>query len=273
MRKITLRAMGLPAELVPALTFVDSEQFSVYPEKPDTRNVLRQQELIGTSSTTVTYILNQTGHITIPSIDIPWFNTHTGQYEIATLPGRDITVTGKADATPAQSPKVPKPLHHISKEPQLPTLPAPDNHSHQIAWWIAAAFAFVWVTTLGLWWSFHNRSKKPKPDLRSTRTRLRKACATNNPEQAHSALLNWSRQQWPDATLLNLSELTLLVHDIALKKQINLLSQALYSQNDLTAWRGDALWYAIEGYRPKKSTGIAKRNKLPPINPDLSSLR
>ncbi len=268
-RRITLRAMGLPAELLPTLTFADSKQYNVYPEKPDTRNVLRQQELIGTSAVTVTYILNQSGHITLPSIEIPWFNTQTGQDEMTTLPSRDITVTGKADANPAPLSSTPEKSHNTNTDPKLSSLPAPNtnNQSHPLAWWIAAGFALAWIMTLGLWWTFRNRPARPKLDMQSTLTRLRKSCTTNNPEQAHAALLNWSRQQWPDAALLNLSELSKLVRDIALQKQITLLSQALYAQNGLSDWRGDALWHAIKAYRPKKSTQKTPRNPLPPINP------
>ena len=43
-RTITLQAEGMPAELLPTLEFTDNEHFSVYPEKSETKNTLRQQE-------------------------------------------------------------------------------------------------------------------------------------------------------------------------------------------------------------------------------------
>jgi len=269
-RRITLRAMSLPAELLPALTFADSKQYSVYPEKPDTRNVLRQQELIGTSAITVTYILNHSGHITLPSINVPWFNIQTGQDEMTTLPSRDITVTGKADANPTPPPNALDQPPNTNTEAKLSNLPAPDNQSNSLVWWIAAGFALAWIITLVLWWTYRNRPVRPNPNMRSTLTHLRTACATNHPEQAHAALLSWGHQQWPNAALLNLSELSKLVHDIALQQQITLLSQALYAQNGVSAWRGDALWHAIESYRPTKSTQKTTHNPLPPINPDVA---
>ena len=260
-RTITLQAEGMPAELLPMLEFTDNEQFSVYPEKSETENTLRQQELIGISTIKVTYVLTQSGQMTIPSIKLPWFNTITGSQDIATLPARQITVTGAPTAAPEQP-------HQTITTPQ-PVKTAPNN---QQAWWVAAAFAMVWLMTLVLWWWFRHRRFETKHTVRSALTRLRTTCATNNPVETHLALLNWGSMQWPEATLFNLSQLNNLIHDIALKQQINLLSQALYSQKRQSTWRGDELWRAVKGYRPLKSSNESKRNDLPPINPDVEPL-
>ena len=107
-RKITVQAMGVPAELLPAMPFPDSPQYSVYPEKPDTRNVLRHQELVGTTTVAVTYILNQVGDITLPSIKLPWYNTQTGHNELASLPNHELKITSKATKKHASSPSFKK---------------------------------------------------------------------------------------------------------------------------------------------------------------------
>ncbi len=263
-RTITLQAEGMPAELLPTLEFTDNEQFSVYPEKSETKNTLRQQELIGISTIKVTYVLTQSGQMSIPSIKLPWFNTITGSQDIATLPARQITVTGAPTAAPEQA-------HQTITTPQ-PVKTAPNNQTHQLAWWVAAAFAMAWLMTLVLWWWFRHRRVETKHTVRSALTRLRTTCATNNPVETHLALLNWGSMQWPEATLFNLSQLNNLIHDIALKQQINLLSQALYSQKRQSTWRGDELWRAVKGYRPLKSSNKSKRNDLPPINPDVEPL-
>ena len=87
-RSINLRAVGVPAQLLPSIPVKNSQQFHVYPEKPTTENTLVQQELVGTSTMNVTYVLNQAGRITLPAIQLNWFNTQTGKQETATLPAR-----------------------------------------------------------------------------------------------------------------------------------------------------------------------------------------
>jgi len=261
-RTITLQAEAMPAELLPVLEFTDNKQYSVYPEKPETRNALRQQELIGTSSIKVTYLPTQAGRITLPEIKVTWFNTLTGKPETATLPEHILTVTAKigTKATP--------PTAATSTPPQpQPIVTAPTGPFYRLAWWIAGAFAVAWGLTLALWWRFRHRSIMPKQNLRSTLANLHQACATNDPALVHVAILNWGRLQWPEADLFNLSQLSNLIHDLALKQQINLLSQALYRQNGQSDWCGNALWRAVKSLRVIKSTQKPKRHDLPPMNP------
>lgn len=264
-RTITIRAVGIPAELLPNLTFADSPQFSIYPEKPDTHNTLRQQELAGTSIIKVTYVLNQPGQITLPSVKLAWFNTKTGTQEVASLPSHDIMVATKPGASHTPPVTLKKPQQNHSQ-----ATPAPKKQSRTLAWWVAGAFGFAWIMTLALWGWFRHRGVAMKHSIRPALARLRKACKNNDPTQAHAALLDWGRLQWPDTAIFNLNQLSLLVSHIGLKKQITLLSQALYSQNGVSSWRGDALWNAVEGYRPFKSTPKITRDALPPINPSAA---
>ncbi len=268
-RKITVQAMGLPAELLPAMPFPDNTQYNVYPEKPDTRNVLRHQELVGTSTVTVTYILNQAGNITLPSIKLPWYNTQTGQNELASLPNHELKVTSRASKKHTSLPSVKKSSHPIIKQPAAQTL---HMQSRRHGLWTTILFALAGIITLVAGWWLHRRSVKPRQSQRTTRSDLRKSCAKNNPEQAHSALLAWGRQQWPKTALLNLNELSKQVNNIELKKQIALLTEALYSRNGEKNWQGKALWQAVKNYRPSPMSSTTTKKPLPPINPVLSEV-
>ncbi len=65
-RTFTLQAAGIPAQLLPSLQFNSKAQFSSYPEKPELRNMTRQQDVVGRADIKVTYLLNKSGQITIP---------------------------------------------------------------------------------------------------------------------------------------------------------------------------------------------------------------
>ena len=96
---------------------------------------------------------------------------------------------------------------------------------------------------------------------------MHKACIKNNPKRAHTALLRWAAVQWPDADILNLHQVAKLVHDSTLKKQLNVLSNVLYSKENNIQWQGDALWRSLKAYLNSKPTAKGKSTDLPPINP------
>ncbi|WP_165474713.1 BatD family protein [Legionella nagasakiensis] len=267
-RTVTLQAAAVPGQLLPTLDFAGS-QYSVYPEKPQVNNVIRQQELIGEATTKVTYLLNKPGHVTIPRLELPWFNTMTGKEEVAVLPERTINITAKYAAS--QQPETPNAVVSIksndlsSQSQEKMTFPSRTEKSNNIAWWLAAGFAAIWVMTLIIWWY---RSKLLKNhDKRLVLKRLHKACIYNNPYEARDALLHWARLQWPGFEFLNLRDLTKRIHDSQFKKQLHLLSQILYSPDKKIPWQGKELWQCIVAYRKGKVSKDNKTGDLPPINP------
>ncbi len=265
-RTVTLQAVAVPGQLLPALDF-SGNQFSVYPEKPDADNIIRQQELIGKTTTKVTYLLNKSGHITIPRVELPWFNIVTGKAEVAVLPERTITVEAKQQAV----------LQTMSSQPtstdskDLPVqkkvqFTAETVKSFDMAWWLAGGFAAAWVITLIIWW-YRSNQMPHSNSKRLVLKRLQKACMDNNPYEARDALLHWATLQWPEFEMLNLNDLTKRLHDSQFKRQLHLLSQLLYSQDKKIPWQGKELWQCIVRFKKAKPFKNNKTGDLPPINP------
>jgi len=260
-RTVTLQAVGVPAQLLSDLVFSDSEHFNIYPEKPEIDNAIRQHELISRTSVKVTYLLNKPGQVTIPELRFIWFNTVTGKEEVALLPAHTLEI--KPHAVTSQPAVTPPDAHQVVSVP-TPMLIPPATSS--LAWWVAGGFALAWMATLFIWW-FSHRSLGMRRGKRLALKRLHDACSNNNPTQTRVALLHWASLRWPDAEILNITDLTRVVHDSPLKKQLQLLSQALYSQDGKIAWQGDKLWHSVVAHRPMKSTKKNKGRGLPPINP------
>lgn len=259
-RTVTLQASGIPAQLLPVLEFASGSQFSSYPEKAEQRNTVVQQELIGRETVKVTYLFNRAGRITIPALQLPWFNSETGKEEIASLPERTIDIIGntvKQQATnEAKATSLPKPIS--------PTMEKP---SYTIAWWLVGGFALAWMLTLALWWLSRHRFKKHSEQRQALKL-LAKACKTNNPLQVQTALLKWASVRWPDEDVLTIYHLEKLISDESLKTQLAGLSQVLFSQEKNSSWKADELWACIKSYLDIKPTTKEKnRDELPPINP------
>ncbi|WP_019215840.1 BatD family protein [Legionella tunisiensis] len=271
-RTVTLTAVAVPAQLLPTLDFGNSDQFSVYPEKPREKTSFRYPDLVGTTTVKATYLLNKAGKITIPAIKITWFNTTTGQKETSSLPALTLNVSVAAGETKQPVPSAvantkPAPNTEVEtkKEQQsfLPSLLPEANFS----WWLAGGFAVAWLFTLGLWYRQWRRQAE-RQTTSQVMKQLAKACLDNQATEARDALLKWARLQWPEANLLNLTDVEKLVTDARFKEEINQLAQALYHDvSSQKTWQGAALWAAITSFkaanlRPENS----KTTPLPPIH-------
>lgn len=271
-RTITLEGLGIPAQLLPNLSFKGSDELSVYPEKGTDRNQVRQGELVGTTEFKITYLFNKAGKIIIPEVRVPWFNTQTGKEELAILAPRSLEITASANSNSTVQPN-PVPTAKATLKEDGPSSSviskyhaAKDNNTW--AWFMACLFAGAWVFTLLLWgWSKRYRFLG-KGQEKAALQQLKTACAASNSADARDALLKWASVHWPDATLLNLGELAQLVRDPQLKKQVHILSQALYQNKEKMLWRGDELFRAVQAIQHNSTTYKRRKSDLPPINPN-----
>ena len=262
-RTVVLQALAAPAQLLPTLQFKSDHQFSVYPEKGEDQNAIRDKNIAGRTTFKVTYLLNKSGHITLPAIEVPWFNTATGKEEIASLPARTLMIEPKAhrdkdlnlNSTPVAK----------DKETISPNSPKPRGVKSLLPWWIAIGFAFLWVGTLLLWWFRYGFSRRRQ--RLSVLNGLRVACLNHQPEKARLELLRWAALQWPDTPCYNLTDLARASHDSGFKEQLRLLSEALYSSKKDTCWRGEALWHCVMTFHQSNAKGKPNRHGLPPMNP------
>ena len=265
-RTVVLEGAGLPAQLLPSLEFKGSDIFSVYPEKGTDRNQIIQGELIGRTEFKVTYLFNKPGKIAIPEVRVPWFNTHTGKEEVAILAPRSIEVTANASSGNTLPPSSAQSLDKKSSSVNLATSVPLEHVTSFWPWLVAAFFALAWVFTLLLGSRKKTNNLLGNKLYKKALEELKIACDQSNPQRARDALLKWASIQWPDAVVLNLNELAQLTRDGQLKKQLALLSQALYKKQNAN-WQGEELYRAVMGVKMNKSATTAKVPILPPINP------
>ncbi|MGL5742295.1 MAG: BatD family protein [Legionella sp.] len=266
-RTVTLEGVGIPAQLLPTLHFADSEGVNVYPEKGKEENRVTQGEIIGRMEMKVTYLFNKAGKITIPELKLTWFNTETGKEEHATLPAKTFEVT-PSTTTPAASTNQKKNTQnqYVPESSQkAPVSNPPEQTDH--GWLVAALFACAWLLTIILWASQKYFKNTGKSRYKAALKRLYKACMQGNPESSRDTLLKWASLYWPDAPILNLTELTSLSTDASFKKQVQILSQVLYKSQERTLWRGDELWRSIQQLKKTQRRKKETSNVLPPINP------
>jgi hypothetical protein len=261
-RTVTLEATAVPAQLLPNLSFKRSQAFSVYPEKPTTKNVFKQGELVGTTKIKVTYLLNKPGKIVIPALTIKWFNTTLGQEEVASLPARSLTVENKLQEVQASKTTVQQaPSTTLNK-----TGRQFNRTNYQLIAWVLGALVVAWILPLFLWWSCRRVFARKRQDKRSL-LQLRDACLKNDPAQTRIAVMQWAAFQWPDKEFLTINDIMNVINDPELKKQLQALSRALYRQNSRSNWQGQSLWQCINTYKASSAKKKNEKNNLPPMNP------
>jgi hypothetical protein len=91
-RKITLTALGVTPEQLPALTFNKVDGAKIYIDSRQTNKAASKQGSVARSETYISIVPTKAGEIELPAIEVPWMNTQTNQSEIAVLPAFKVNV-------------------------------------------------------------------------------------------------------------------------------------------------------------------------------------
>lgn len=268
-RVITLQAVQVPGQLIPTIAFKSTDDYGVYPENPEVKNAIQSNELIGTSTIKINYIFNKAGTITIPALEVPWFNTATNMQEIATLPAHTYQV--KSINNDAKT--LLQPTRSSNKTESKTAIQPPLTKTASLNTLIAVAIGFA--SACGLFFILWILKKccvnNNKHNKKYAIKLIQDACKKNDAPQARQAFILFATTQWPEAKVLNLHDVATLCKDIPLKKHLTILGDALYNTKQSHSWKGTALLQAFHAYlkmKPvKKEKSKAGNHELPPINP------
>lgn len=266
-RTILFIADGLNQHQLPEIKMPSNQSFKLYPDKPQ---IETKKHLNGISS-----ILKQQfaiiplkeGEITIPKMQIKWWNTETDQLETAILKERTITVLANPEVMlppPQTTQKMPS-QNKIVQPVMNPASPAVKTVTDSYLW-LAVFFGMAWIVTLIAWGL--SRKKLPikkvkkvikKPNL----THLKKACLNNQADEIKSALLAWAKVHWAKEQPKSLTAIGFLSQDDKLKAEINLLEQALYKGE--IEYRNGAILFDLIQNLPPNHQMTEEKPFIPPL--------
>ena len=162
-RKITLRALGLTAAQLPELDLVLPEGLRDYPEQARLEDSGQAEGVLGTREQSLALIPTRPGKVTLPEIQVTWWNVDSQQPEIATLPARTIEVMAAAHSGPAATGNYRgfgDIFIHRSEADN--SSGSPWELQSTPGWsWLSPGLALVWMLTLVLWWLDRRRSYRP----------------------------------------------------------------------------------------------------------------
>lgn len=248
-RTISLLAAGLTASQLPEIAAGNVNNIKQYPDQPTMNNLKDENGIVGIREEKVAYIPTRAGSITLPEINIPWWNTRTGKLQYARIEAKKINVIASAVL-----PQTLVPVETLEKTVQQTQSSVQSNESSSVWIYSTLLFATLWILTLSMLLKQKkykttttelSQQKSVKKQPQNLSKKLAGACHQNNAELCKNILIDWGQQQWPSKSILSLGDIYNQLEEGALKYQINSLNQALYA-NSTEQWQADDLLKAFE---------------------------
>lgn len=276
-RTLTLKAEGLTAAQLPPLRIQDGDGFRSYPDQPRLNDKRGDKGIKGTRQEKIALIPTRAGELTLPEIEVPWWNINTHQREVARLPAWTVQVqpgVSTAQRAPAstsspESPAAPDAEAGTTK-PRTETTVTEEAQAG-IYLWLSLFFGLGWLATAIGWGVSQRRTHPPQkhsrtPAAKTSLSAVKKACQANEPQLAKEALLKWAEGFWPDNPPVNLGGIGQRLGDET-QGEIEKLNRILYGSEN-TAWQGGSLWQALTRAAARPSQQDAGRKQsLPPLYP------
>lgn len=256
-RTLRVEAAGVLETQIPDLSLFETDSLQQYADQPE---LARESDADGTRAVRTerfAVIAQSAGALTIPAVEMPWFNVVSREWEVARIEPQEISVLPSSEVGAAAAPALPE---------ELATPTEADGTGQRLWQGVSAALLTLWMLTLLLWWQNDRREQAVArrqtaavasgvPSQRRLLSELRAAGAANDASRARTLLLAWGAARL-DEKPKNLGSLAAaLPADLA--AAINELERSLYGP-DLLQWNGQALMEALSRVDKVTRTGAAK---------------
>ena len=268
-RHITIEALGQLSTQIPVIDHAVSDNVKTYPDKPEFRDAAEGAGIRAVRDDQYAMIGVTEGQVTLPAIELPWWNIDAGAWEVASLPATVLNILPSATAAPPLPPPV--------AESEEESGPALETEIIYVDFWryVSAGLGAVWLMTIIAWWwsrrPVRTESREPPPppihkqQARSLKT-ARKAAVEGDAAGVKAALLEWGRLQWPDDAPRSIGTLARRV-SIPLSAELEVLCSATYGPT-ARDWNGEALAKSLRSFAVLSEDAEERRSDaLPPLSP------
>jgi hypothetical protein len=194
-RQVTIEADGLLETQLPELALPQPAGIRQYADQPELSHDVTPEGFKSRRNVSMAVIAQTSGTITLPKLELPWFNVKTQAWEAASLPERTFAVAPSAETAAAAAPAETAPATAQAAAPRSSFWPI-----------VSVVLALGWLATALAWWRSAAARRAPAPGVgAATRTRARSqrserkllrdveaACAASDTDAARRALLAWA---------------------------------------------------------------------------------
>ena len=276
-RRITIRAEGSLAALIPPLDPPAGDFGKTYSRQASLENIQSQTGFTGTRTENWTYLMEAAGDFTIPAITLRWFNYRTDQQMTTEISGYEINVAENPDQA-----------FLLTMQDSLQALleggsdvPREPFQWMGLNWW---QLTIVILTIFGLgvlsyrWLRRYssNRHKRKLEAMDSEETYYRKfvdAGREGDPGKVLAALFRWYDRFRKPGDPPGLKGWMTRVGDDRLIGSYQQLEQVVFAGADPREWQGNEMAHRIAEIRKRKiktssKVHIRRLTKLNPFVPE-----
>ncbi|MEH6551089.1 MAG: BatD family protein [Pseudomonadales bacterium] len=249
-RTIIITAEGSTVAQLPPLFMAETKGVKLYRDQPQLEEHDSSYGLSAERIESIALVATAPGEIEIPEVTVNWFDTTNGQLRQEILP--PVTLRVVAAASTSNTSAV-----GSAKDGSVDTTAVSSQAADPKWQWIALGMTLLWLLTLASWWFAKRRADKAvgiDPEQFNTSKQstaaalkvLKKRTGGNEPAECYTALIDWSKLQWPQERINNLVDLAPLCSEDVWQQALDELEDALYSPNaKLAPWTGKTLHDAL----------------------------
>ena len=272
-RSITIKADGVTAAQLPPINFASKPGFKLYPDKPETNNSESAKGISATRIDSTAMIATQAGKLTLPAIEIHWWDTTSQSEKVASIPAKTIDVLPSLEQQSIAS-------NAIDHSPQQATT---DSEKTVVSvvnpFWMIVSFVVggLWIITALAYWRLQQRLKQlTKPEIveaeantlseKKAYQQLQKVCRNNQQQHIRKTLISWGRSYWPHCNIQTLSDIASAANNPQLKNLLLQFDNSLYgATQDSSAWNAESLLNIVNEIRKQKPNAQAETSPLPEL--------
>lgn len=286
---LDIQAQGLTGGQLPSLAPESVDGFNVYPDQAQRQTDSGDAGVTGHLQQKIAFLPERAGALTLPAIEVRWWDTRANRERVATLPGRVLQVSPAAGqaaqetgaritSQPAADDVVPgRPVPAVSMPEPSPVTAQSPRTSMPGPWpWISAVLATGWLLTLVFWWWRARGARHSGPGTPSTavqpaaanaaRKEFLAACKAGDAITARRTLLAWAAAHWPDDPPRGLEALAQRLPDRAAREALADLNCVLYK--DVGPWNGTRLAQSLQQLPKQDSRAGNSKAVLAPLYPE-----
>jgi hypothetical protein len=231
-RTIRISAQGLTGAQILPLTIAPSSQYKLYPDQPQLDQQVSSNGLLGT------LVPNQAGEITLPAIEMRWWDTVNQRMQTASLSG--ITVQVSASATINNAPVVPN-NQLLTMEPLNLNAEAAkvENTAPSMLVKLSLAFNALLLAAIAALVAGRRRQQTATQassevqtsallNLKQQLKAIEMQAKQNNLMGMRDAILSWGQCLFAETPPTTLKQLSTLLDDTELQEQFAQLDRQLY---------------------------------------------
>jgi hypothetical protein len=270
-RTIKITALGLTAAQIQPLPSIENSDVKLYPDQAVLEDKQTNRGILGIRSESVAIVPNQAGKLTLPSIEVKWWDTVNNRMQTSRLPEKTFTVIAAKNTTQISYENNAINQHAIATENQETT-----SSLSKLTHWSLTLNALLVALIIGL--LYWRRNTPPKLATKATTklsnskqqlNQIAKLAKDSNLAAMRDSILLWGAEVFVQQPPRSLNQLADLMANPELKQQFALLDKVLFKadSNGVSEVDTQAIVKTLKGFSATDNNARDRGTQLKPLYP------